>query len=91
MNSSSGGFSGRPVLPEEFRLLCMLQNIGATRIEKAMSLEEITRWTEHDTEVLRHLLQKLQELGYIESVEAGGVQKFHLTPVGITKVMTLYS
>ncbi|NIU39614.1 hypothetical protein GWN65_06515, partial [Candidatus Bathyarchaeota archaeon] len=62
MNSSSGGLPGHPALPEEFRLLCMLHNIGATSMEKSMSIEEIVRWTELNTEMLRNHLQKLGEL-----------------------------
>ena len=91
MNSSSGGLPGHPALPEEFRLLCMLHNIGATSMEKSMSIEEITRWTEVEAEMLRNLLQKLRDLGYVEFVEIGGTPKYHVTPIGITKVMTLYS
>jgi predicted transcriptional regulator len=56
-----------------------------------MSIEEIAQWTELDTEMLRTNLQKLHELGYVEFVEIDGTQKYHVTPVGITKVMTLYS
>jgi DNA-binding IclR family transcriptional regulator len=88
---SSSGFPGHPALPEEFRLLCMLHNIGATTTERSMSIEEIAQWTELEAEMLRNHLQKLRELGYVEFVEIEGTQKYHLTPVGITKVMTLYS
>jgi DNA-binding IclR family transcriptional regulator len=91
VNSSSGGLPGHPALPEEFRLLCMLHNIGATTMEKSMSIEEIVRWTELNNEMLRNHLQKLGELGYVKSVEISGIEKYHVTPVGITKVMTLYS
>lgn len=69
----------------------MLHNIGATAMEKSMSIEEITQWTELDAEMLRNHLQKLRELGYVEFAEIGGTPKYHVTPVGITKVMTLYS
>jgi DNA-binding IclR family transcriptional regulator len=91
MNSHSGGLPVHPALPEEFRLLCMLHNIGATTTEKSMTIEEIARWTELEAEMLRNHLQKLRELGYVEFVEIGGTEKYHLTPIGITKVMTLYS
>ena len=63
MSSSSGGLPGHPELPEEFRLLCMLHNIGATTMEKSMSIEEVAQWTELDSEMLRNHLQKLRELG----------------------------
>ncbi len=91
MSSSSGGLPSHPELPEEFRLLCMLHNIGATTMEKSMSIEEVVQWTELDSEMLRNHLQKLRRLGYVKSVEIGGAEKYHVTPVGITKVMTLNS
>lgn len=91
MNSSYGGLPGHPAIPEEFRLLCMLHNIGATTMEKSMSIEEVAQWTELNTDVLRDSLQKLRELGYVEFVEISGTEKYHVTPIGITKVMTLYS
>lgn len=69
----------------------MLHNIGATKMEKSMSIEEVVQWTEVDIETLRNLLQKLRELGYVEFVEIAGTEKYYVTPVGITKVMTLYS
>jgi len=91
MSSSSDDSSSYPALPEEFRLLCMLHNIGATTMEKSMSIEEIAQWTELDVEMLRNNLQKLKDLGYVEFVKVGETEKYHVTPVGITKVMTLYS
>jgi hypothetical protein len=91
MSSSYGGFPGHPALPEEFRLLCMLHNIGATTLEKSMSIDEVVRWTEFDNEALKNLLGKLRELGYVNFVDIGGTEKYHVTPVGITKVMTMYS
>ena len=89
--NSSGDSSSHPALPEEFRLLCMLHNVGATSMEKSMSIEEIAQWTELDAKILRSNLQKLKDLGYVEFVKVGETEKYHVTPVGITKVMTLYS
>jgi len=85
------GFSYREALPEEFRLLSMLHNIGAVTAERSLTVEEITKWTDLDAVVVRSQLQKLRESGYVQFVEAGGVEKYHLTTTGITKVLTLYS
>jgi len=87
--SSSTGFSYS--LPEEFLLLCMLHNVGATASEKSLTIEEICKWTLMETSALRLHLQKLTELGYVQLIKAEGVDKYHVTPSGITKVLTLYS
>lgn len=85
------GFSYREELPEEFRLLSMLHNIGAVTPERSMTVEEITKWTDSDASAVRSQLQKLKESGYVLFIETGGVGKYHLTTTGITKVLTLYS
>jgi len=78
-------------VPEEFRLLCMLHNIGATRLEKSLSIQEISQWTAMETSSIEFHLQKLVESGYVQPIEGEGVGKYHLTPDGIRKVLTLYS
>jgi len=78
-------------VPEEFRLLCMLHNIGATRLEKSLSIQEICDWTAMETSSIELHLQKLVELGYVQPTEVEGAGKYHLTPNGIRKVLTLYS
>jgi len=78
-------------VPEEFRLLCMLHNIGATKLEKSLSIQEICEWTAMETSSVEFHIQKLVELGYVQSIEAGETGKYHLTPNGIRKVLTLYS
>jgi len=78
-------------VPEEFRLLCMLHNIGATRLEKSLSIQEICNWTAMETSSIELHLQKLVELGYVQPTEVEGAGKYHLTPNGIRKVLTLYS
>lgn len=78
-------------VPEEFRLLCMLHNIGATKLEKSLSIQEICEWTAMETSSVEFHLQKLVELGYVQPIEAEGTGKYHLTPDGIRKVLTLYS
>jgi DNA-binding IclR family transcriptional regulator len=78
-------------VPEEFRLLCMLHNIGATKWEKSLSIQEISQWTAMETSSIEFHLQKLVELGDVQPIEGEGVGKYHLTPDGIRKVLTLYS
>lgn len=78
-------------VPEEFRLLCMLHNIGATRLEKSLSIQEICEWTAMETSSVELHLQKLVELGYVQPTESEGAGRYHLTPNGIRKVLTLYS
>jgi len=78
-------------VPEEFRLLCMLHNIGATKMERSLSVQEICAWTAMETSFVELHLQKLVELGYVQPIQAEGAGKYHLTPNGIRKVLTLYS
>jgi len=44
-----------------------------------------------DASALGACVQKLKELGYVEPIEIGGVEKYHLTQIGIIKVLILYS
>lgn len=78
-------------VPEEFRLLCMLHNIGATKLEKSLPIQEICEWTAMETSSVEFHLQKLVELGYVQPIEAEGAGRYHLTPNGIRKVLSLYS
>ena len=88
MSSSSSPESS---LPEEFRFLCMLHNIGATTSEHSLSIEEITKWTSMEISVIRVHLKRLMEMGYIESTKANEMDKYYLTHSGIRKVLSLYS
>ena len=76
---------------EEFRLLRMLHNIGATKPEKSLSIEEISEWTEIETSKIETELQKLAEQGFVQPMEAEGVNKFHVTLSGMRKVLSMYS
>ncbi len=80
-----------PALTEELRVLSMMHNIGATTPERSMTVDELTQRIDMDASALRVCVQKLKELGYVEPVEIGGVEKYHLTQIGIIKVLTLYS
>ena len=76
---------------EEFRLLRMLHNIGATKPERSLSINEISEWTEIETSKIETELQKLAEQGFVELMEAGGINKYHVTLSGMRKVLSMYS
>ncbi len=90
-SNPSTGFSRGPTLPEEFRLLCMLHNIGATASERSLTLQQILEWTMMEASALRSCLQKLIELGYVQFIKVEGVDKYHVTISGIRKVLSIYS
>ena len=83
--------SPRPELPEEFRFLCMLHNVGAITAERSLPLEEIAKWTNEEAPTIREHLRRLGELGYVQSVRKGEQDRFHVSVMGIRKVLTLYS
>jgi DNA-binding MarR family transcriptional regulator len=80
-----------PNLPEEFRFLAMLHNIGAITPDKALTVDEIVKWTTIDNSTVQAHLGKLIELGYIKTVKTDGTDKYHLSIDGIRKVLTFYS
>jgi DNA-binding IclR family transcriptional regulator len=80
-----------PQVPEEFKVLSMMNNIGAISPERSLSPDELSQWTEIDASTVKAHLQKLREGGYVELVDISGTQKYHLTRSGIMKVLTLYS
>ncbi|UCG36207.1 MAG: winged helix DNA-binding protein [Candidatus Bathyarchaeota archaeon] len=80
-----------PELPEEFRFLCMLHNVGATRAERGLTVEEIAKWTNKELSELQEYLVKLQKLGYIQSFNKEGFDRYYVSVTGIRKVLTLYS
>jgi DNA-binding MarR family transcriptional regulator len=84
-------YSSIPPIPEEFRVLSMMNNIGAVTPEKSLTLEELTMWTGFDSSDLRHHLKGLIEQGYVEQVQVQGAERYHITKVGIIKVLSMYS
>jgi RIO-like serine/threonine protein kinase len=78
-------------MPEEFRLLCMLHNIGATTSEKSLPIEKISEWTRMEISAVQLQLQRLVELDFVQRIEAEGVKKYHITLNGIRKVLSTYS
>jgi transcription initiation factor IIE alpha subunit len=84
-------YSSYPALPEEFRILSMMHNIGAITPERSLTVEDLVQWTDIDNSKIRAHLQRLKELGYVQHIETSGIQKYHLTKIGLLKVLTLYS
>jgi transcription initiation factor IIE alpha subunit len=84
-------FTPLPPLPEEFRVLSMMHNIGAISPERSLTAEELAQWTEIEVSRVKTYLQKLCESGYVEFAEISGMEKYHTTRTGIMKVLTLYS
>ena len=80
-----------PQVPEEFRVLSMMHNIGAVNPERSLSADELALWIGMDAGTIVGYLQKLREGGYVEFIEMSGIQKYHVTRNGIMKVLTLYS
>ncbi len=80
-----------PPVPEEYRVLSMMNNIGAIMLERSLTPEDLAKWTGLEVEDITGCLQRLQELGYVEHVEIAGAEKYYLTKIGIVKVLTLYS
>ncbi len=84
-------FTPLPPLPEEFRVLSMMHNIGAISPERSLTADELAQWTGIEVSTVKAYLQKLSENGYVEFVQIDGMEKYHTTRTGIMKVMTLYS
>ena len=90
MNSSFDTSYDR-TMPEEFQLLCMLHNIGATTSEKSLPIDRISEWTRMETSVVQLQLQKLVELDFVHCTKTEGIDKYHITLNGIRKVLSTYS
>lgn len=78
-------------IPDEIYLLCILHNIGATEPGKALTLEEIARWTAMDPSKAEQNLNKLMENRYIEVMETMGAKRYFVSVDGIRKVLSMYS
>ncbi|MEM2026612.1 MAG: winged helix DNA-binding protein [Candidatus Bathyarchaeia archaeon] len=78
-------------IPDEIYLLCILHNIGATEPSRALTIEEIARWTAMDQSKAEQSLNKLMESKYIEVMEVMGARKYFVSIDGIRKVLSMYS
>jgi len=85
------GLPSAPEVPEAFRVLSMMHNIGAITPERSLTVDELSLWTGVDASTVKTHLQKLREGGYVEFVQISGIEKYHVTRNGIMKVLTLYS
>ena len=81
----------RDSIPENVNFLCMLHNIGATRPERSLTLEEIAHWSSLDTEKVKENLEKLIDTNYVCSIFTNEVKRYHITVNGIRKVLSIYS
>ena len=77
--------------PNQLRLLVMLHNIGATESSKSLHIHKISEWTRMEAPELQVHLNKLIELGYVQSFRSDETDKYYLTIDGIRKVLSLYS
>ena len=91
MGYNHGYRSQQDEQPNQLRLLIMLHNIGATESTKALTIQQISEWTRMEPPELQGHLQKLIELGYVQSFRSEETDKYHLTTDGIRKVLSLYS
>lgn len=80
-----------PPIPNEFRILSMMHNIGAVTPDRSLTAEDLARWTEHDLSTIQDCLDRLRELGYVELIQSEGIGKYHVTKIGMMKVLSLYS
>jgi len=78
-------------MPDELYFLCMLYNIGATTVEKSLTLQEISHWTSIENEKVKENLRKLMGGNYIQSSLISGVHRYFLTIDGIRNVLSMYS
>ena len=84
-------YASSPPVPEEFRVLSMMNNVGAVTPEKSLTLEDLAMWTGLVETALRDHLKKVMEQGYVAQIQVQGVEKYYITKMGILKVMTMYS
>lgn len=78
-------------IPDEMYLLCILHNVGATSSERALTFEEIVRWTAMEPPKAEQNLNKLIEGKYVEVKENLGIKRYFITVDGIRKVLSMYS
>jgi hypothetical protein len=78
-------------LPDEIYFLCLLHNVGATSIDKSLTIDEICRWTVTEPQKVRDNLEKLISTDYVQRDLSGGAERFHVTINGIRKVLSMYS
>jgi hypothetical protein len=78
-------------MAEEIGLLCLLHNIGATRVHRSLTTQEIANLALVNLQQAAFNLEKLVEADYLQDTIIDGTQRYHLTPNGIRKVLSMYS
>jgi hypothetical protein len=78
-------------MPDEIYFLCLLHNVGATSVDRSLTLDEISRWTVTEPEKVRDNLEKLINTSYVKRDLRGGTERYHVTVNGIRKVLSMYS
>ena len=84
-------YASPPPVPEEFKVLSMMNNVGAVAAEKSLTIEDLSMWTGLAEAALRDHLKKMTEQGYIVQIQVQGAERYYITKTGIIKVMTMYS
>ncbi|MEM2995478.1 MAG: glycosyltransferase, partial [Candidatus Bathyarchaeia archaeon] len=78
--------------PQDFRILVCLYSLGAVNEGKAVLPEEIHKLLKMSLSVIRRMLQKLAQLGYVSAFkDRHGKLRYYLTKLGIIKVCALFS
>ena len=78
-------------MPDEIYFLCLLHNIGATSVDRSLTLDEIVSWTVTEHQKVRDNLEKLINTNYVQRNLRGDTERFHVTIDGIRKVLSMYS
>jgi len=78
-------------LDEDVRLLCWMNNLGITSVERAATPEEIGVKVGMEAAGVKALAQKLRVDGYLDEFRVGEQSRFYVTPRGILKVMATYT
>jgi DNA-binding IclR family transcriptional regulator len=84
-------YASSPHVPEDFKVLSMMNNVGAVTPEKSLTLEDLAMWTGLVETTLRDHLKKVMEQGYVAQIQVQDAEKYYITKMGIIKVMTMYS
>ncbi|MEM2272888.1 MAG: winged helix DNA-binding protein [Candidatus Bathyarchaeia archaeon] len=78
-------------ITDDMYLLYILHNIGAIDPERALSIEEISRWASMEKQKIEENLNRLIEKGYAEVRAGERTKKYFVTIDGIRKVLSIYS
>lgn len=80
-----------PQIPDHVYLLHIMHNVGAIDPERALSIEEISRWASMEKQKVEENLTILIKNGYAQIRADSGSKKYFVTVDGIRKVLSIYS